>query len=135
MLFSLLSGSPCLAAAGAVVGLMTSDSAMFDGRRQYHPTNVLSPVPYPLSEPPSMPTSSSAASLAASFLRTTPPHPSSGGYQQAEMADEILAYNHAHAVPLSAAPSASHSSAGLRGVSSTASLLSLIHISEPTRPY
>ena len=40
------------------------------------------------------------------------------------MADEMLAFNHAHVVPLSA-PSASQSSAGLRAVSSTTSLSSL----------
>ena len=94
---------------------------MFEDRRQYHPTSILSPVPYPLSEPP-MPTSSSTASL-TSFLRTTSPH--SSMYHRAEMADEGLAFNHAHAMPLSAAPPASHSSAGLPNVSSTTSLSSL----------
>ena len=103
---------------------MASDSAMFDGRRQYHPTSILSPVPYPLSEPPATPASSSAASLTASFLRSTPPHPSSA-YEQAEQADEMLAYHHSHAVPLSAVPSASLTSAGLRTVSSSTSLSSL----------
>ena len=102
---------------------MTSDSAMFDGRRRYHPTSILSPIPYPLSDP------STTATLAASLLRTSPSLGGGGDGNsyphQADMADELLAYNHAHVVPLTAASSASQHAHSLRGVSSTSSLSSL----------